>query len=680
MRAALFLSLLALPAAAYAEDEIIVTGHGLDEPAGEKVYDSVVITRDALTGSASGRLDNILNQVPGLQQFRRSDTRTANPTSQGVTLRALGGNASSRALLILDGVPQTDPFGGWINWPAYDPERLGSVRVVRGGGTGVYGPGALAGTIEMASAAPIDLAGFGADLAYGSRDSVDARASVGTALGAGFVSASAMFGRGDGFIPVVEEQRGAVDRPAPYEQGSLSLRGFAPLASDLELQANMLLFRDERERGVPFTDNVTKGADASLRLVGSGELPFSALVYLQTRDYFNSFGSIAAGRATSTQSAEQYSVPSTGIGARGELRPSIGPVELRFGADWRRTTGETREKYNFQNGVGTRNRLAGGRTDTLGGFAEAAYEAGPWTLTGGGRIDHWWIADGHLDERVFATGQVLTNADFPNRSGWEPTGRAGIAFTPVESVTLRAAGYLGWRLPTLNELYRPFRVGADATAANANLDPERLRGIEGGIEVRPAEGARIGVTVFTNHLKNAIANVTLGRGPGTFPGVGFVPAGALYSQRQNLDAVDATGVEADASFAIGAWTLGAGYSFVDAEVDSSGPAAALDGLRPAQTPRHSASASIGWHGPSGLRASVSALYSGSRFEDDLNTQRLDDALSFDAVAEVPISGGLAIQARGENLTNERIEAGVDGNGIVERATPRTLWIGLSWRG
>ena len=43
-------------------------------------------------------------------------------------------------------------------------------------------------------------------------------------------------------------------------------------------------------------------------------------------------------------------------------------------------------------------------------------------------------------------------------------------------VAVRAAAYRGWRLPTLNELYRPFRVGADATAANAALDPERLTG------------------------------------------------------------------------------------------------------------------------------------------------------------------------------------------------------------
>jgi vitamin B12 transporter len=175
------LPLLLLGTAAQAPaQEIVVTGRGLAEAAGEDVYDVVALDRERLTGSASNRLDEILKEVPGFQLFRRSDARSANPTSQGATLRGLGGNASSRALLILDGVPQSDPFGGWVSWPAYDPQRLGAVRVVRGGGSGVNGPGALAGTIELISAAPDQLRGAAGALAYGSRDGVDAHAGLAT--------------------------------------------------------------------------------------------------------------------------------------------------------------------------------------------------------------------------------------------------------------------------------------------------------------------------------------------------------------------------------------------------------------------------------------------------------------------------------------------------------------------
>lgn len=655
------------------EQTIIVTGAGLKAASGEAVLDSVVIERDRLAGSASNRLEDVLRDVPGFQLFRRSDARSANPTSQGATLRALGGNASSRALLILDGVPQTDPFGGWISWPAYDPQRLARARVTRGGGAVTNGPGALAGTIELESAGPGDLDGFGGSLAYSSRDSLDVHAGLGLALGGGFLSVAGAYGRGDGFVPVVEEDRGPVDRPSPYEQASLAVRAVVPLGRGVELQANGLAFRDERERGTAFSAIRTEGADASLRLVGGS---WSALAYVQTRDFYNSFASVNAARTVVTRASEQYAVPSTGLGARFEYRPHVADrVELRVGADWRETEGETRELFSFVAGAGTRARAAGGRTRTLGGFAEGAWTGGKATATAGARLDRWTIAPGFLRERVLATGAVLTDSAFPGRSGWEPTARAGIAWRPVDEWTVRGAAYLGWRLPTLNELYRPFRVGPDATAANAALANERLKGAEAGIGWS-RKGARIGATFFLNRLDDAIANVTLGQGPGTFPGVGFVAAGGEFRQRRNLDSIEAKGIEIDAGIQRGPFSLTAGYAFVDAEVKASGAALPLDRLRPAQTPRHFLSATLGWHGGNGARAALSGRYVGSQYEDDLNALSLPHAATFDVSAYWPISGKLGIEARAENMLGARVAAAISGDGVIERATPRTLWIGV----
>jgi vitamin B12 transporter len=672
---------LVLTTAAQAQQpDIVVTGRSLEAGLGEDSYDISVIGRERLAHAPSNRLEDVLRDVPGFQQFRRSDARSANPTSQGVTLRALGGNASSRALLILDGVPQSDPFGGWIAWPAYDPRRLAQVRVTRGGGSGVAGPGALSGTIELESLESAGPGGTDADLAYGSRASIEAFAGGRARLGAGFASFSAAYSRGDGFIPVVAGQRGPADRPAPYEQASAALRGVAPVGGASELQANVSGFGDRRERGTAFSAIETKGADASLRLVGRGRLPYSLLAYVQVRDFSNAFAAVNTARTAASETLDQYSVPSRGLGARGEIRPRAGPVELRLGADWRETSGTTHELFQFVAGAPTRGRVAGGRTDTFGAFAEAGWAQGPVALTGGVRLDRWRLGEGALEERVLATGAPLTDSAFPARSGWEPTARAGASLRIAEPVNFRAAAYLGWRLPTLNELYRPFRLGPDATAANAALAPERLQGVEAGVEVQPAEGARIAVTLFANRLTGAIANVTLGTGPGTFPGVGFVAAGGQFRMRENLDAITSKGVEIDASAEVGRLRLSAGYSFTEAEVDASGAALPLDGLRPAQTPRHSFTARISWAGPGGAYATAGARYVSGQYEDDLNRQLIPGSLTFDALAEIPLTSRLAIQARGENLSGERVVGGISGSGIVERATPRTLWIGLRWRG
>jgi vitamin B12 transporter len=663
----------------WADALITVVGKPLDVPLGDRAYSVTSITPDMLANEPSQRLENALRLVPGLQQFRRSDARSANPTSQGVTLRGLGGNASSRALLMLDGVPQSDPFGGWISFPGYDAINLAAVRVRRGGGTGSDGPGALAGTIELDSAGiRPDQSNVYGDLAYGSRNSIEASVGTSQSLGAGGLSISAQYARGDGFVPTIARQRGLVDRAAPYEQAGINLRFVAPIDADTELQASARAFTDQRERGFAFSDNSNDGADASVRLVGRGALPWSALAYVQMRSFASSFAAISADRTAATQTLDQFNVPSTGLGARIEIRPSIGEgAELRLGGEWRRTTGETRELFTYVAGNPTRLRRAGGASDTFGAFAEASWQASPdLLLTGGGRVDRWTLTDGRLRETVLATGAPLTTTDFANRSGWEGTGRLGFAWDAASLLTLRGAGYLGWRLPTLNELYRPFRVGADATAANAALAPERLQGVELGLDWEIFT-LQLGATVFWNRLDNAIANVTLARGPGTFPGVGFVSAAGSFNQRQNLDAVEARGIEVEARADVGDFNFAAAYSYVDAEVRAGPGQAAIDGLRPAQVPRHFATGSVGWF-PQGSDSGVNltARYVGSQFEDDLGLLALDDALTLDARAALRISRNLLVELRGENLFDATVQAAISGPGIIERGMPRTIWLGV----
>jgi outer membrane receptor protein involved in Fe transport len=675
-----FIALLAAavtaPALAQAlPQEIVVTGASLPQTPGDAAYDVATIDRSRLEGVASDRLEDVLRDVAGFAQFRRSNSTSAQPTSQGATLRGLGGNASSRALVTLDGVPFTDPFGGWLSYSAIDPQRLGLVRVTRGGGSGAFGPGALAGTIELNSAGPRELAPVWADAAYGSRNSVDAHAGVSRTIGGGYGFLSASYARGDGFIPIVREDRGPIDEPAPYRQFSLSGRAVFPVGGSSELQASGLIFTDHRTRGTPFQPNSTTGEDASLRLVGHGDWGYEVLAYIQARSFSAGFASIDADRTTATQTLDQYSVPSTGLGGRAEIRPPTGEhVQLRIGADTRYVTGETDELYQYVAGTPSNHREDGGHELTVGGFAEASAEPlSDLTLTAGGRIDRWRIIDGFLHQTSFATGPLASSRQFSDRSGWRPTGRGGIAWKPGDgAVTLRGAAYLGWRLPTLNELYRPFRVGQDSTVANALLKPERLRGVDAGIDFDPLPTLHVAATLFTNRLEDAIGNVTI-TDPATI--ASFCPGLAATGhciQRQNLNAVTSKGAELDARLTLGLWRLAASYAYTDAHVRSGTP---IDGLRPAQTAKHSASATLGW-APRFADLAATLRYIGPQFEDDQNTETLKGAVTLDATALIPLSHGFAVELRGENVTNTRVEAGISGDDIIERATPRTLWIGF----
>lgn len=660
----------ALPPEPQQQQVIVVTGKALPDAAAATAYATETIDRKRLANAPSHQIEDILQQIPGLQLYRRSDATSAHPTSQGVTLRALGGNASSRALLLLDGVPQADPFGGWVDWPAYDPASLQQVRVIRGGGSVSYGPGALAGVIDMSSRAEAAQDG---EVDVGSRNSLDASLFDGANVGGGLLTLDGQAGRSDGFIPVTAATRGPVDRASPYGEASLRTRWLAAFAPETELQLSGLGFIDTRERGVPFTANRTRGADLSARLVGSGTWQWSALLYGQWRNFRSSFASVDASRTSAARVSLQDSVPAQGYGASVEARPPVGKdVQLRIGIDERSASGESKELYSYVSGHPTRRRIAGGSSQTEGLFSELSWARGGLTVSGGARLDHWQISNGKLLEWLLSSGQSTRNDHYPDREGWLPTARAGAVIRVNDGVSVRSAAYLGWRLPTLNELFRPFRAGSDATAANPFLKPERLSGAEIGVEYRRGI-VFASLTAFVNRLSDAIANVTLGEGPGTFPGVGFVSGS--YQQRENIEAIRVRGIEASAEARRGPWSIRFGASDTAARVVADGLAGRLDGLRPAQTPKLVLSGAVAWNSR-GRSVDIEFRRTGSQFEDDLNMRRIRPATTIGASFVWPIGKDTQLVLRGQNLLNETVIAGLNDDGSVERATPRTLWIGI----
>ena len=639
---------------------IVVTGRGLEAPPATPAYSTVELTREQITQSGSGRIEDVLANVAGFQQFRRSDSRSSNPSAQGATLRALGGNATSRAQMLLDGVPLADPFFGYIPFSAIAPERLGSIRVTRGGGTGPFGAGALAGTIELESAGRATMGAFSGETLINDRAEAQLSGTVTPRVGDGFAEVSGRWDRGQGFYTTPESQRVPATSRARFNSWSASGRVVQPLAQDVELQVRAMAFEDARTLRFKGADTTSTGQDLSARLVSRGPWQVDALAYAQWRNFTN----VVISATTFNRTVDQKDTPSKGLGGKLELRPPVGGGHtLRLGSDYRKSEGNLAEDaYNGTTRALTARRFAGGVNTDLGLYAEDDWELGALTLTGGIRADRWTIRDGYY-RSVNAAGTVTQNSLYADRDGWATSYRGGAVFKAAEGVQLRAAAYSGLRLPTLNELYRPFSVFPVTTNANADLTNERLEGFEAGLDLIPAAGVKLSLTAFDNRVKNAVANVTIGTN---------------LRQRQNVEAIDAQGVEAAAGLELGRLRLDGTVAYTDAQVRGTGAAAALDGLRPAQTPKWASSLTASWNPAQGTVLSATVRHVSAQFEDDLETDVLPAATTVDLFAKVPLVDRISFVARVENLFDEQVQTRNVGNTSIDLGAPLTVWGGFRY--
>lgn len=655
---------------------------------------------DAFVNAPALAVDEALKASAAFSLFRRTGSMMAHPTAQGVSLRNLGPSGAGRTLVLLDGVPLNDPFGGWVAWTKVPRLDLAGAEIVRGGGSAAWGSAALGGTIQLLTARshPADQDAafrseaanpFGgtllAELGAFSTRSGELLAEAGR--GKSRVRVAAKSFASDGFWRLAEADRGSIDRPMDQEHhvAQMSWRHRTPSGVTTDVTARY--YREDRGNGTPLQRNRTREGFISGRAQGrvtARDIAWSASAYLQTQEFASRFSAVADDRASETPALDQFAVPADAAGAAivGTWAGAGSAATTTVGSDVRWVRGETREAFLRRDGAFTRHRLAGGEQRFIGAFTQHDRELAPGLrLNLGARADYWWNGEGRRREVEIAAGAPVRDDAFPTRHGWEFSPAAGLVWHPGDSFRARGTAYRAFRVPTLNELYRPFRVGNVITEANEALAVETLEGIEAGIDFLGPRTS-LALTGFVNELRDAVANVTLGAGPGTVPGVGFVPAGGLGRQRRNLERVRVRGIEATWRWRAGAaFELRLDYLFSDATVRRPGsPATDLAGRRLAQVPRHTAVAGLAWRdGP--WNASTRLRHVSSAFEDDENRQTLAPATTVDIRLARSFGASEAgeISLVAENVFGELIEAGRDADGRLDVGPPRFVHGGIRWK-
>jgi iron complex outermembrane receptor protein len=604
--------------------ELVTVTPARAELARDSVPASVsVMSREEIQRSPAAIADDVLRRLPAFSLFRRTSSVAAHPTAQGVSLRGIGPSGVSRTLVLLDGIPFNDPFGGWVHWTRVPLDQADRIEVVDGASSSLYGSYAMGGVINIVSRPP-------------TRRTLELRTQYGTMNSPKFdLRASDVWGRWsasvdlsafdtEGFMPVVAEERGPVDTRAAVQFANINARLNYAVRDNVDAFVQAGYFREDRDNGKVSTINGTPEANATrwrtvagglrARLAGGDDI--QARLFVDSEDFTSNF--LAVTNATGARDVGRMSldqqVPTTAVGASLQWGRSLNARHaLSAGLDWRRVTGESQEQVlDFVRGeTPVTLREAGGTQQSVGLFVQDIFEAtDALTITLSGRIDHWSNTNGHHDEISAATGNPTANhqPDLPSRSDTVFSPRVGALYAVNDRVSVWASAGRGFRAPTLNELYRQFRVGSVVTLANHELGPERLTGTEAGVRLFPTRDVTVRATWFDNRVSDPVSNVTISSTP------------ELVTQhRQNLGRTHIYGLQTDAEYRLSPeWHVSAGWLYSHATVTEFEANPSIIGNFLPQVPRHRASFGVTYTNPRIVDLSIDVQAVGSQFDDDRN--------------------------------------------------------------
>ncbi len=607
-----------------------------------------VLSNQDLTTTSALTLDDALRQVAGFSLFRRSGSRTANPTTQGVSLRGVGASGASRAVVLDDGVPLNDPFGGWIYWGRVPREEVSRVEVVRGGASNLYGTDALGGVINFIPRENRDAA-FSLETSYGNQQTPSGSFFAGGRLGkfGGQISGQAL--HTDGYILVDEDERGIVDTKAGAEFSTLEATLERFLTDKGRVFVRGSVFGESRENGTPLQTNRTHIRQFAAGFDWRSEQVGAVLVraYGGTQVYNQSFSAIAANRNSENLTRDQRT-PAQQVGfTSGWSRAAGGRQTIVAGFDFREVRG-TSDELVVNGGRITSAVGAGGRQRIVGFYGQDIVRlTNKFFATLGGRVDRWRNYDALSTNRVFATGATTTTI-FKDQDETAFSPRLSLLYKAHDKLSLFASGYRAFRAPTLNELYRSFRVGNVLTQANSNLQAERLTGGEGGANLTAfKQRLNLRGTFFWTEVTRPVANVTL-----------LVTPDLITRQRQNLGRTRSRGVELEAEARLTSTVaLTGGYLFANATVLEFPANRTLEGLLIPQVPRHQLTFQFRYANPSILTLGVQGRAIGVQFDDDQNLLKLDKFFTLDLFASRKLTRGVELFAAFENLFDQKYDIG-----------------------
>lgn len=522
----------------------------------------------------------------------------------GVSVR---GAASEQLLVLIDGVraaDQASPSGGF-DFGTLLATSVVTIDLLRGANSTIWGADALGGVLDITTRGHT---GVSASLEYGARDTVTAAASGALDAEGLYVGIHGSAIRSDGFSAAA-----AGTEPDGLRQFGIGGSAFVELTDSIELFAN------------------ARYAEGDLEIDGFPAPLFALADTLETqhtRQYSGAGGLRYYGQDLTLRAS--YSLSDT---ERENVDPAFGPT---FASDGHTDSLQLRGEY----------RAIGGLTLAFGGEHQwSSYETSfdnreTATITGGYLQAGWVLgriaahAGVRVDDHELFGSAVSAGGDvsYGLGGGWRIRGSLGE----------------GFKAPTLFQLFSDF--------GNEALRPERSTSYDLGVELgRRGEGRHFALTGYRRDSSDLIAFASC-----------FGSSAPLCTTRpfgyyDNIARARAQGLEVEGGFEVARnLYLGGVYALVDTEDRATGRDLA-------RRPRHAATLWADWTHKTGVALGADVRLVSDSFDDAANSRRIAGHEVIDLRASVPLTGGLELFGRVENVFDRTYETaagyGSPGRGV-----------------
>ena len=594
---------------------------------------TTLLTQDDIRSTpfqSGAQIDDLLRYVPTVQPSLLGN-RYNHPTAQFVGIRGLG---TRRALVLLDGVPLNDGFGGWINWGLV-PDHVERIEVIPGGGSNLYGTWAMGGIINIISQSGRPKTGANVDLNGGllGTNTQSVRAQYDNDR-TGLMLSYRHFDTA-GFLTVPSYQRGLADTTVGSEHHQFTGKVSHELTHHITATLSGAYYTEDRSFGTSFSRGTRTIGTAAFGLKGDqGTLGvWEAKAFAQWQTFRNQIGLVLPLPFIRQfdQLDRLQTIPSNDVGGMAQWSvPLFSFSRVVVGGDARAILAQSEEVlFPSQASLVTRGKQVG--IGTFGEWVVEPFDA--LVLTAGARWDWWKSFDGSRA----APSRPITQAQDNAASTVNP--KFSLLYRVNDRLRIGGSVYQAFRAPTLNELYRDFSSSGFTFLSNDRLEPERLTGGDMKIEVDLLQDGLLNFRA-TGHY-DIIKDQIL-----------FVTQGPTSAMRQNIGEGRSVGTDIELRSRLDDLLyMTVGYSFVDSIISSFPGNPPREGLPIPNVSRHQVTAGFTIGRPSVAQLTLQARYLSRQFADDLNRQPIGDFVVLDASLQKRIASWAELYINGENLTD-----------------------------